>query len=99
MIIVAGHIRTKPELVEELAGILRAGIAETKLEDGCLDYNFALDDKAEGTILVYERWRDEAALTTHLGLPSIAELLSAWGDKIEAQVRIFDASNERGMGE
>lgn len=78
-----------------LAKVLRSGREATRTEDGCLDYEFALDEKDTGTVLVYERWRDQAALETHLAAPATAELLGAWADKIKLRVSKFDASNER----
>lgn len=97
MIILAGHLKTSPDLVEELAAALQSLVADTVLEDGCLDYHFAIDSKAEGSILVYERWRDQDALTTHLALPAIGAVLGGWADRIEIAVRKFDAANERGF--
>lgn len=97
MIIIAGHLRTRPELVEELAAALRSLVADTLKEDGCLSYHFAIDNAQEGSILVYERWRDQAALNVHLALPQIGAVLGGWADKITIDVRKFDASNERGF--
>lgn len=98
MIIVAGHIRTESALVVELADTLRALVATTLREDGCLAYHFAVDDADEGTVLVYERWRDEAALATHLAQPAVAALLCGWAERIDVSgVRKFDVSAERGF--
>ncbi len=95
MLIITGHILTDPSTVEELARDLRAGIPRTLTEDGCLAYAFALDDAAKGSILVLERWRDEAALAAHLATPAIADLMEKWTGKFEIAVRKYDASNER----
>lgn len=97
MLIIAGHILTDPSSVEELARDLRDGVARTLKEDGCLGYAFALDDAERGSILVYERWRDQAALTAHISQPSIAELMGKWAGKFEIAVRKFDAANERDL--
>lgn len=97
MIILAGHLKTSPDLVGQLAADLGKLVADTRREDGCLDYAFAIDDAAAGTILVYERWRDQAALDVHLGLPQIGAVLGGWADRIEIAVRKFDAANERGF--
>ena len=97
MIILAGHLVTKPELVEELAATLQSLVADTLKEDGCLDYNFAIQDRAAGSILVYERWRDQDALNVHLALPQIGAVLGGWADKIEIKVAKFDALNQRGL--
>lgn len=99
MIILAGHLKTSPHLVEELAAALASLVPDTLKEDGCLNYHFAIDDKAAGTILVYERWRDQDALNTHLALPAIGAVLGGWADRIEIAVRKFDADNERAFAE
>jgi len=97
MLIIAGHILTDPSSVEDLARDLRAGVERTLKEDGCLAYAFALDDAEKGSILVYERWRDEASLAAHLSQPEIGELIGKWAGKFEIAVGKFDASNERGL--
>lgn len=97
MLIIAGHILTDPSSVEDLARDLRAGIPRTLREDGCLGYAFALDDAEKGSILVYERWRDQDALTAHLSQPEIGELMGKWAGRFEIAVSKFDASNERGL--
>lgn len=99
MIILAGHLKTTPALVDELLATLHMLVADTRQEDGCLDYHFAIDDAAAGSILVYERWRDQDALNAHLALPAIGAVLGGWADRIEIAVRKFDASNERAFAE
>lgn len=98
MIILAGHLKTAPEAVEELANTLRTLVEPTLKEDGCLNYHFALDSREEGTVLVYERWRDAEALAVHLSQPSVLGVLGAWAERIDTSgVRKFDAANERGF--
>ena len=98
MIILAGHITTAPDQVEALAAALGQLVEPTLKEDGCLNYHFAVDPHSEGALLVYERWRDEASLATHLAQPSILAVLGGWADKIDISgVRKFDASGERGF--
>ncbi len=98
MIVLAGHLKTTPELAAELADTMRMLVEPTLREDGCLAYHFALDSSTDGTVLVYERWRDAAALALHLAQPSILALLDGWADRVDASgVRKFDAANERGV--
>ncbi|WP_159981606.1 MULTISPECIES: putative quinol monooxygenase [unclassified Novosphingobium] len=100
MIVLAGHLKTAPELVEELADALRSLVAATLKEDGCLGYHFAVDSREQGTVLAYERWRDEDALAVHLGQPAVQALLGGWADRIDtAGVRKFDALNERSFAD
>lgn len=98
MLILAGHLKTSPALVVELADTLRSLVEPTLREDGCLGYHFAIDSATDGTILVYERWRDAAALATHLSQEAVMGVLGAWAERIDTSgVRKFDASNERGF--
>ncbi|MDE2301830.1 MAG: antibiotic biosynthesis monooxygenase [Sphingomonadales bacterium] len=98
MIILAGQLRTSPECLGEFVAALAALVAPTRGEDGCLAYHFAIDDAAAGSVLVYERWRDQAALSTHLAQPSVTGVLGAWAARIDTSgVRKFDAANERGF--
>lgn len=98
MLILAGHLATSPDLVAELADTLRSLVEPTLKEDGCLAYHFAIDSREAGTILVYERWRDQEALNVHLSQPSVMGVLGAWAEKIDTSgVRKFDATNERGF--
>ncbi|HEX7782955.1 MAG TPA: putative quinol monooxygenase [Sphingobium sp.] len=98
MLIIAGHILTDPSLAEALAADLRAGRERTRAEDGCLAYNFALDEASEGSVLVYERWRDQTSLDVHLATPEVADLMGGWVEKIQIAVKIYDIAGERDMG-
>lgn len=97
MIVISGHIKTDPTKVEDLHKALSALKGPTLQEEGCIDYHFAIDDPAAGTILVYERWASQDALTAHLSAPHVGTLLGDWGDKVEMDVTKFDAVNPRGL--
>ncbi len=99
MIIVAGKLKTYPEHVHALLADIHAQVPATLAEDGCYEYNFALDDAAAGTILVFERWRDAAALMAHLGQPAVAAAGAKWGDKMLGGPKCYDAANEREVGQ
>jgi quinol monooxygenase YgiN len=97
MIVVAGHIQTDPAHVEALYEALCALRPATLEEEGCVDYHFAIDDRAKGTILAYERWANQESLTNHLSTPHVGKLLESWGDKVSMEVTKFDAVNARGL--
>lgn len=97
MLIINGHIKTDPANLHALAADLRAGVARTLKEDGCLFYTFAIDDEAVGSVLAVEHWRDQAALDAHLATPEVTELLGNWAHRVDIEVMKFDAANKRGM--
>lgn len=99
MLIVTGRIATQPELVEELFEDLRAGIADSLLEDGCEFYSFAMEDMAKGHLLTLQIWRDEAALAAHLSRPELGALVAKWQDYFDVQTKLYDTYGARNVGE
>lgn len=51
-------------------GILDA----VRREDGCLEYTYYLPVEEDDTLLLVERWRDQAAQQVHLTTPHMAAL-------------------------
>ena len=52
-------------------------VRASRAEDGCLDYAFAGDLADPDTLILFERWRDRAALDAHGKSEHMAEFLSA----------------------
>ena len=65
MIQINGTIR----LGRSIDAATRKAIAEmvraSRAEDGCIDYAFASDLADPDTLILFERWRDQAALDAH----------------------------------
>ncbi|MEN3975755.1 antibiotic biosynthesis monooxygenase [Emcibacter sp. SYSU 3D8] len=99
MLIATGRLETDPSLVHDLLADLRAGIDRTLQEDGCHFYSFALEDAAAGTIITLQIWRDEEALAAHLCAPELGELVARWTDRFKVHTKLYDAENERPVGD
>ena len=56
-----GTIADNPETVEAI----KAMVAASRAEAGCLTYTFAQDLSDPDTLIIYERWRDQDALAAH----------------------------------
>jgi len=69
----------------------------TQAEDGCEQYVFSRDVTNPDTLLISERWRDDAALAAHGKAPHMAEFNKAIGAaKISAvSVKAYEISNVR----
>lgn len=65
MIQVAGSFRVPVENLEAIRPLMRAVIAATVQEDGCLTYSYAEDVSEPGLIRVFEQWRDGDCLAAH----------------------------------
>ena len=73
MIIVTAAARLRPEMREEALDAARQMQETTAGEPGCLEYRFwtAIDDPH--SVLIFERWTDQATLDTHLAAPHTRE--------------------------
>jgi quinol monooxygenase YgiN len=95
MLIIAGHVYVDPANIEEFVADARANIAGARAQPGCLFFSFALDDPADGSMLVLERWRDQEALDAYLARPEVVAVFEKWAGRMTSEVRKFDGMNER----
>jgi len=71
MIVIAGRVRIKLELRQEALALARQISAQSEAEDGCLSYRFYADLDDAAVFLIFEEWRDEAALAAHFKTPHL----------------------------
>ena len=83
-----GTVANSPEVVEAIVAMVNA----SRAEDGCLDYTFAQDLADPDTLIIYERWRDEAALAEHFQSPHMAEFqqVMAANPPLERNLRKYE---------
>jgi len=77
-LLITGTIRLPPENLAEARRTMRAMIAASRGEDGCMDYAYAEDVADPGLIRISERWRDRESLARHFATPHLAAWRAAW---------------------
>ncbi len=65
MIIVSGTVEIAAGDIDRAIDAVRAMVADTLREDGCITYEFSRVLDRDTTFRIYEEWRDMAALTAH----------------------------------
>jgi len=70
------HIEALPSHEERLADQLRALVAPTRREAGCLVYELHRDPQNLGKFMFYERFSSQAALDEHLATPHFKAFLA-----------------------
>jgi quinol monooxygenase YgiN len=99
MIIVQGTATVDPAAIDVLVAAAATMMAETRRERGCLHYSLAIEDADRGIMSISERWADEAALKAHFAAPHMAAFNQAIAGRVKRlDVRMYDASGERGLG-
>jgi quinol monooxygenase YgiN len=64
-IIISGTVDLPPDRLEAALAAAKPLIEGALTEPGCLDYDWCPDPLHPGRIRVFERWVDEASLTSH----------------------------------
>ena len=77
MIVVNARIQTTPQAVDALREAILAMQAASLAEDGCEDYNFAVELANPGVLRITERWASREALLAHFQTPHMAGFLAA----------------------
>ena len=70
-VVVIGHLRFPPEVVEAVAPDLKIFVDATRQHDNCISYNVAEDLFDPGLIRFSEVWPDFESLNAHLNSPHI----------------------------
>lgn len=63
-------------------------IDQTRAEPGCLEFRLSEDAK-QGTLHLYEEWRDEAALASHYDQPYTKAVFEAYKEWLAEEPQIL----------
>jgi quinol monooxygenase YgiN len=95
MLIITGHIYLEPSELASFLADLKTLSTPTRLRAGNVAYHSAVEDADEGQVLVWECWADQASLSAHLEAADTLAFVSRWHYRMQADIRKYDASNER----
>ncbi len=97
MIIVMGHAKLGAGEMERLKADMATQVAATQAEDGCELYCFAADIVEPDTLIISERWRDQAALDAHFASPHMAAFNAVIGAAkvLEISVKAYQNGDVR----
>lgn len=97
MILVAGSLKYAPGAIPMLEDAMQKVVQATRREDGCINYDFAIDVSDPTRLIVFERWRDQKALDGHIDSPHIAEWrkAGATAGPVERDLFVWEVSEGR----
>jgi quinol monooxygenase YgiN len=72
VLLLTAFLECSPGDREALRAAAATCAAETRREDGCLEYRFYEDTELPGEFAFVERWRDQHALSAHFASPHLA---------------------------
>ena len=92
MIAVHASVPIVPNRRERALDLVETLVAETRAEDGVLDYRAATDVTDPNVIRFFERYEDEAALETHSQTDHYREWLDALPDLLDGDFDDLDVT-------
>ncbi len=95
-IIVRASLSVKEECVEEFIKTLSAVAEASRLEEGCLEYDFLRDVNNPNTFMFFELYRDSNAYQTHRQMPYMLQMRPKRDAMVEKYlgVRVFEAEEQ-----
>jgi quinol monooxygenase YgiN len=72
---VFARFHARPGSEEAVSATLRAVVAPTRQEPGCVSINVFRSTRDPGLFYIHSRWKDEAAFETHARLPHTVTFL------------------------
>ena len=96
---VIGTFRFPPANIPQVLPHLRALVDATRLHDGCIAYDIAIDPFDPGLIRMSELWPDHASLEKHLQAPHIEPWRKAVVEygMIEREFMVYEVTNGRAL--
>jgi quinol monooxygenase YgiN len=76
-------LKAKPGQGDTLISVLETLAAETRKEEGALEYGFIRDQKTPNVVLSYERWKDADAESAHWKTPHLKEAIELFKDVLD----------------
>ena len=97
MIIVMGHAKLAAGEIDRLGAEMEAQIMATRAEDGCLAYGFSRDVLNPDTLIIAERWRDNAAIAAHFASPHMTAFNAVLANAkvLDVSVKAYENGEER----
>lgn len=79
MLLIVGSLRIDPARLDEARPALERMMQESRLEPGCIQFDYAENLFDPGLIHVIERWRNREAMAGHFSSPHLLEWRSSYG--------------------
>jgi len=70
---VVAHVTALAGHEQDLATVLRALVAPTRAEAGCIGYELLQDRDDPAAFVFVEEWMDDAAIATHMGAEHVRQ--------------------------
>ena len=83
MILITGMAKLHAEHRDSALAAAAEMSTHSLTEHGCIDYRFWISSTDPNSFLLFELWRDRAALDAHLAAPQLSEFAAVLGGALD----------------
>lgn len=86
---IVAHIKAEPGLEERMQQDLLSLLAPTRAESGCITFDLLVDTTDPTVFVLYENWKDQAALDAHFQQPYVKQVLKAYEETLAEPIEVL----------
>lgn len=82
LLTIVARIRAKPGMEGRMRQDLLGLLVPTRAESGCVTFDLLMDMNDSTVFVLYENWKDRAALEVHFQQPYVKQVLKAYEETL-----------------
>jgi quinol monooxygenase YgiN len=89
LLTIVARIKAKPRMEERMKQDLLGVLAPTRAESGCITFDLLLDKNDPTVFVLYENWKDQAALDAHFQQPYVKQVMKAYEEMLAEPLEVM----------
>lgn len=89
LLTIVARIKAKPGLEQQMQQDLLSLLAPTRAESGCITFDLLKDTNDPMVFILYENWKDQAALDAHFQQPYVKRVLKAYEETLAEPIEVL----------
>jgi quinol monooxygenase YgiN len=86
-LMIVAQIKAKPGMEGRMRKDLMGLLVPTRAESGCITFDLLIDMKDPTVFVLYENWKDQAALDAHFQQPYVKQVLEAYEETLAEPIK------------
>lgn len=89
LLMIVARIKAKPGMEQRMQQDLLRLLTPTRTESGCITFDLLQDTNDPTIFVLYENWKDQAALDAHFQQPYVKQVLQAYEETLEEPIAVL----------
>ncbi|NJO41307.1 MAG: antibiotic biosynthesis monooxygenase [Cyanobacteria bacterium RU_5_0] len=89
LLTIVARIKAKPGMEERMRQDLLGLLAPTRAESSCITFDLLIDTNDPTVFVLYENWKDQAALDAHFQQPYVKQVFKAYEETLAEPIAVM----------